>query len=353
MCPKTCTDRPAAGRPPLAALILAPALILGVFTADLIEPSDNVSICFAYTLPILLGVYLRSGSTFRLAAAATLASLVGSFIRPPEGGIAVSFVVNRVIAVAAQWLVAFLGEQRRRNFAIVQAHLAEERLAAETGRRFVQILTHEIATALTSIDGQGYRLIKLARTVEPDEIVARAGKIRDAAARLQGLVTRIRLAAEVGRGEIDLHREAIDARALLGPLATEHEGVRLTLDIRRPEPALFGDPALVYQAVANLVGNAVKYSAAPADIRITVAPSTVLTGMEIAVADRGAGIPPEEVARVCEPYYRAVNSAGIPGIGVGLYLVRHFAEAHGGGVTLESRPGAGTTVRLHLPGPVA
>lgn len=347
--PWTSVKQPPARWPLSAALILAPALILGVFTADLIEPTDNVSICFAYTLPILLGVYLGPGSTFRLAAAATLASLVGSFIRPPEGGIAASFVANRVIAVAAQWLVAFLVEQRRRNFAIVEAHLTEERRAAETGRRFVQILTHEIATALTSIDGQGYRLTKLAPALEPDEIVARAGKIRDAAARLQGLVARIRLAAEVGRGEIGLHHEMLNARELLDPLATDHEGARLILDIRQPEPALFGDRDLIYQAVANLVGNAVKYSPAPADIRITVAPSTVIAGTEIAVADRGSGIAPEESARVFEPYYRSGNSAGVPGIGVGLHLVRHFAEAHEGRVTLESHLGVGTTVRLHLP----
>ncbi|MBL7589996.1 hypothetical protein INQ07_24895, partial [Escherichia coli] len=79
-------------------LALALLLVVGVFTADLFEPADNVSICFAYTLPILLGVYMGPGSTFRLAALATAASLVGSFIRPPEGGIVLSFVVNRVIA---------------------------------------------------------------------------------------------------------------------------------------------------------------------------------------------------------------------------------------------------------------
>ena len=187
-------------------LALALLLVVGVFTADLFEPADNVSICFAYTLPILLGVYMGPGSTFRLAALATAASLVGSFIRPPEGGIVLSFVVNRVIAVAAQWLVAFLVEQRRRNHALVDARLTEERLVAETGRRFVQILTHEIATALTAIDGQGYRLGKLAQTIEPMDIIARSEKIRHAATRLKGLVERVRLAAEVGRGEILLNR---------------------------------------------------------------------------------------------------------------------------------------------------
>ena len=219
-------------------LALALLLVVGVFTADLFEPADNVSICFAYTLPILLGVYMGPGSTFRLAALATAASLAGSFIRPPEGGIVLSFVVNRVIAVAAQWLVAFLVEQRRRNHALVDARLTEERLVAETGRRFVQILTHEIATALTAIDGQGYRLGKLAQTIEPMDIIARSEKIRHAATRLKGLVERVRLAAEVGRGEILLNREAIEAVPFLEALVAEYEA-KLALE-RQQRDALDG-----------------------------------------------------------------------------------------------------------------
>ncbi|PJI55935.1 hypothetical protein CTI14_00890 [Methylobacterium radiotolerans] len=219
-----------------------------MFVADLIEPSDNVSICFAYTLPILLAVYAGPGSAYRLAALSTLASLVGSFVRPPTGGIEASFIANRVFAVGAQWLVAHVIEQRRRGRFLTETHLREEMRKAETGQRFVRILTHEIATALTSIDGQSYRLAKLARTVTPQEIVVRTDKIRHAAARLDAFVGRIRLASEVGQGELGVSRGAIDAAALLGPLASAYETARVILDVRVPEPALYGDSELIYQA---------------------------------------------------------------------------------------------------------
>ncbi|MBN6822391.1 signal transduction histidine kinase [Methylobacterium sp. PvP062] len=331
-------------------LALALLLVVGVFTADLFEPADNVSICFAYTLPILLGVYMGPGSTFRLAALATAASLVGSFIRPPEGGIVLSFVVNRVIAVAAQWLVAFLVEQRRRNHALVDARLTEERLVAETGRRFVQILTHEIATALTAIDGQGYRLGKLAQTIEPMDIIARSEKIRHAATRLKGLVERVRLAAEVGRGEILLNREAIEAVPFLEALVAEYEAAHVHIAVCVAEPTLHGDRVLIHQAVSNLVSNAIKYSPQPCAISIHAGRSALLDGSEITVADHGVGIALEELDRVFEPYYRAANSGGVPGLGIGLHLVRHFVEAHGGQVRIESQVDRGTTVHLHLPG---
>lgn len=329
---------------------LAIALIGCVFVADLIEPYDNVSICFAYTLPILLAVYAGPGSAYRLAALCALASLVGSFVRPPEQGIQLSFVANRVIAVAAQWLVAFLIEQRRRNHAVVERHLAEERHKAETGQRFVQILTHEIATALTSIDGQSYRLAKLAGTITPHDIVVRTDKIRQAAARLDAFIARIRLASEIGHGDIALARDAIHAGALLEPLVTAYDPARIRLDVRVPEPALYGDRDLIYQAASNLVSNAVKYSPAPADVLITVTRSERLDGTVIAVTDHGSGIPQEELDRVFEPYYRARNSSGIQGIGIGLHLVCRFVAAHGGEVQIESLVGSGTTVRLHLPG---
>lgn len=335
------------------AASLAALLIATVFLVDLIEPSDNVSVCFAYTLPILLAVYAGSGSAFRLAALSSLGSLVGSFVRPPVGGIEASFIANRVIAVSAQWLVAYVIEQRRRGRLLTEAHLREEMRKAETGQRFVRILTHEIATALTSIDGQSYRLAKLAQTVTPQDIIARTDKIRDAAARLDAFVMRIRLASEVGQGDLGVTRGTFEASSLLGPFTSAYETARVHLDVRLPEPALHGDGDLIYQAVSNLVSNAVKYSPTPAEVTVSVARSDRLDGVVIAVADRGPGIPEEEIDRVTEPYYRARNSGGIPGAGLGLHLVHRYVEAHGGELEIESGVGRGTAVRLHLPGAAA
>ncbi|MGU3540502.1 sensor histidine kinase [Methylobacterium sp. A54F] len=341
-------EAPAGG--PRWPLPLAGALILGILAADIATPADNVSICFAYTLPILLGVYARPRSAFALALASTLASLIGSFIRPPGGGIAVPFVANRGIAVTAQWLVAYLIEQRRRARALVEGHLEAERRKAETGRRFVQILTHEIATALTAIGGHSARLAKLAPGIAPAEIVARSEKIGQAAARLDALVNRIREAAEVGEGDLAPTPVPIEAGPFLAALQAEHGGEGgPNLILGADETVIHADRDLLYQAVSNLIGNAVKYSSAPAEVTVTVARSALTGGAAITVGDRGIGIAPDEVGRVLEPYYRARNSGGIRGLGLGLHLVRHTVEAHGGSVHIASTPGAGTRVSLHLP----
>lgn len=336
--------------PPRAVLLngLGFGLILGILAADIATPPDNVSICFAYTIPILIGVYTGPRSAYWLACATTLASLVGSFIRPPSGGIALSFVANRLIATGAQWLVAVLIEQHKRGRALVQAHLAAERRKAETGRRFVQILTHEMGSALTAIGGQSFRLSKLAGTISPPEIVTRAGKIGRAVARLDALATRIQLAAEVDDGHLRLDRTTIACNTFLDTLRAEHEAeTRLTL--RCEAGSLYGDPGLLYQALSNLVSNAVKYSPPHSPVQVTVARAPETGGTVISVTDQGSGIEADEVERVFEPYYRARNSGGIRGIGLGLHLVRHFVEAHRGRIEIESRPGLGTCVRLHLP----
>ena len=215
---------------------------------------------------------------------------------------------------------------------------------------FLRILTHEIATALTSIEGHSYRLSKLARTLTPKEIVTRSEKIRDAASRLDALVSRIQAASEVENADLVVSHEWIDTEAFLASIRGDYEGdpdVRLELKVN--QTGLYGDYDLLRQAVSNLISNAVKYSPKPADIAITVARSTMTGGVEIAIADQGRGIPADELERVFEPYYRARNAAGVQGLGLGLHLVKHFVEAHGGKVRIESQLASGTRVSMHFP----
>ncbi|PJI55934.1 hypothetical protein CTI14_00885 [Methylobacterium radiotolerans] len=96
-----------------------------------------------------------------------------------------------------------------------------------------------------------------------------------------------------------------------------------------------------------------KFSPPPALVTVSVARSERLDGTFIVVADCGPGIPKEEIDRVTEPYYRARNSGGIPGAGLGLHLVRRYVTAHGGELEIVSGAGRGTAVRLHLPGAAA
>jgi signal transduction histidine kinase len=142
-----------------------------------------------------------------------------------------------------------------------------------------------------------------------------------------------------------LVRDVVEAFAY--PLA--QQGFKVEVHVAPDLPEVPLDAEAVGQALANLVDNAIKYSADRKSLSVEGA----LEGdmLAIAVADEGIGIPPEEQRRIFEKFYRVGRSEtqGRRGSGVGLALVRHVAEAHGGRVTVESRPGAGSRFTLWIP----
>ncbi len=137
-----------------------------------------------------------------------------------------------------------------------------------------------------------------------------------------------------------LVREALEAFEY--PLG--QAGFRVEARVAPDLPEVVMDADAVGQALANLIDNAMKYSGERKTLRLG---AEVRDGrLALSVEDEGIGIPREEQARIFEKFYRAGRSdtQGRRGSGVGLALVRHVAEAHGGQVTVDSRPGAGQPV---------
>jgi signal transduction histidine kinase len=137
------------------------------------------------------------------------------------------------------------------------------------------------------------------------------------------------------------------ARAMQFPLA--QQGFRLHLFVQEELPELSADPDAIQQAILNLLTNAMKYSgdAREIDLRLGARNGDAV----IEVADHGLGITPDEQKHVFEKFYRAHSheSQLIAGTGLGLTLVAHIAEAHGGRVELQSSPGAGSTFSILIP----
>ena len=106
------------------------------------------------------------------------------------------------------------------------------------------------------------------------------------------------------------------------------------------------DPVQIQRVLANLIENALKYS--PPDVRVLVRLTATRKEAIIRVVDRGPGLAPGDEERVFEPFYRRAGD-GRSGAGLGLAIARGFAEANGGRVWAETRPGQGATFALALP----
>lgn len=326
-------------------------LMATVFVADIHTTPDHVTICFIYTAITFLSIFSFYRSAYIAAAIATLLSVLGSFANPPAEALVIVFFTNRAIAIASQWLVAILVTTRKDAEALIRADLAEQTTNAVTQRRFLDVLSHEIGTSLTTIDGQAFLLRR--SLDEADR--ARAEKIRGAVRHIQAIVQQVQLASEVGERVSDMRRVPVDLRRLVEDVFVDIDAgnVSVVADLSGLPDTIHADPDMLRQIVGNVLSNAIKFSASGGEVRISGTSSdgqAVLT-----VTDRGPGIAPDEREKVFQPYYRARNSRGVHGAGIGLYVARKFVENHQGTIRVEDAPDGGTSVTIILPvaGPAA
>ncbi|WP_238569883.1 sensor histidine kinase [Thermus thermophilus] len=221
----------------------------------------------------------------------------------------------------------------------------------ETGR-LLRLLLHEIKNPLMSVLGA----LELALETEglPEEAKELLEIAERSARRIQELLQKAQDYLKLGQG-VRLKSERVDLKALLRQAAEEvrplvrRKGIALRFTLPRGEAWVYGDPDWLYQAVLNVLSNAIKYTPEGGRVRVRL-----LVGRDrygIAVADTGPGIPKEEQDKVFEPFYRASTRGEVEGTGLGLALVKRVLEAHGGEVCLRSRLGRGSTFLLLLPRP--
>ncbi|HTL35974.1 MAG TPA: HAMP domain-containing sensor histidine kinase [Kofleriaceae bacterium] len=132
--------------------------------------------------------------------------------------------------------------------------------------------------------------------------------------------------------------------------AARHPGRKLEKVVDDAERAIECDPVLLRRALDNLLDNAAKYSEPDKPVKLAVQPNGP-TSVEFDIVDKGIGMSKDELDRAGTPFWRADGSRArrTGGIGLGLALARRIARAHGGDISLDSVPGRGTTVRLHVP----
>jgi signal transduction histidine kinase len=147
--------------------------------------------------------------------------------------------------------------------------------------------------------------------------------------------------------EVDLRRIVEQAVEAARPAAAKRE-IQLTANTSST-PSFEGDPHRLGQVVDNLLSNAIKFTPKGGEVSVRLGSSNGVAAIE--VTDTGTGIPEDEQEFLFDRLYRAPSAAAsaVPGVGLGLTIVKAIVDAHHGRVTLESEPGVGATFRVELP----
>jgi len=230
------------------------------------------------------------------------------------------------------------------------------RVLAKLQMEFAMGISHELRTPLTVIRVAADNIAS--GMMENTRHAQKYGQlIGDEARRLTDMVEQILTFARARSDGAELKSvapEQIVSRALTacGPVLRE-AGMVVERSVEPGLPEVQGDLNLIVDCVQNLINNAVKYAKAGGWVRVRAekAPDSGGSRIRIAVEDRGPGVAPEDLPHIFDPFYRgeAVRSSQIPGVGLGLSLVKRIVEAHRGTVTVESSAGSGATFFLYLP----
>jgi signal transduction histidine kinase len=249
--------------------------------------------------------------------------------------------VSRAAATAD--LLALRAELARLREELATAE-EQARAAADLDRlkeEFIAAASHELKPLLATLRGYSQLLLRRLQRPQPDlELLARL---------LDDLLDASRLQA----GHFPLRTAPCDlGECLDSVLARLDPGDRERVRVQLPDAPVAGnwEGARIQQVLANLVGNALKYS--PPETTVQVRVEWRDAHLQVGVIDSGMGIPPEELARLFQRFHRTPQAiaSGLPGTGLGLYLCRGIIEAHGGRLWAASEgAGHGATFQFTLP----
>jgi two-component system phosphate regulon sensor histidine kinase PhoR len=219
-------------------------------------------------------------------------------------------------------------------------------------RDFVANVSHELRTPLAA-------MMAVVETLEDgaldDPVEARAflGRLHGEVDQLTELVRELLELSRIESGQAEIHPEPTDPATLLQTAAArldalaQRNGVELRSSVPANLPTALADPPRINQVLANLLHNAIKFTPPGGQIELRAA----CRGDELAisVADTGVGIPPDDLDRVFERFFKSDRSRSSGGTGLGLAIAKHLIQAHGGRIWAESGGVRGTTFTFTLP----
>jgi len=272
-----------------------------------------------------------------------------------------------VLGVRAKDLTNFLSPEQRLTLAAFanQSALALERASLSEQARQAELLrateslqtallnsiSHDLRTPLVSITGALSSLDEDNGTLNVSSRRALIENARGEADRLNRLVGNLLNMTRIESGAIKLRLESEDIQDVIGTaleqLGSRLENHKVQVNIPMGFPLIPMDFTLIAQVLVNIFENAVKYS--PIDSTIEASAELLDEKIRIKIADRGAGIPFEDLTRIFDKFYRVQRPENVSGTGLGLSISKGIIEAHHGNIYANAREGGGTIITIELP----
>jgi two-component system sensor histidine kinase KdpD len=233
-----------------------------------------------------------------------------------------------------------------------KAHQTELLQAAEKLQTaLLNSISHDLRTPLVSITGALTSLDEQSNSLKEEYRKSLVVTAREEAERLNRLVGNLLSMTRIESGAIKLHLEPGDIQDAVGT-ALEQLGKRVTnheIKVNIPEdfPLVPMDFTLMVQVIVNVLENAVKYS--PRDSLIEVSADLLDQKARLQIADRGVGIPSEDLSRIFDKFYRVQRPESVSGTGLGLSISKGIVEIHNGQIYARRRDGGGTVITIELP----
>jgi signal transduction histidine kinase len=259
-------------------------------------------------------------------------------------------LVSRLLEIVRE-MALVVGEAER---ASAEREAKELRLISKLKTDWVSLTMHELRRPVGLIRGHLELLQDGTYGSIPSEAQSPLGQIAAGAHEIAHLLDGLAAVAKLRSRAGLLQRAPCRVSALVSDVvqSVEREAglkrVQILKRTPRPDLQVMADAERMRIALLNLLTNAIKY--APPDTTVTVQAAERPWEVAIAIADQGPGIDPSEANRIFEMHYRSQRLPDhLPGLGLGLYIVREIVELHGGRVTLQSAPGQGSVFAILLP----
>ncbi len=327
----------------IGLILLNTLLVAVVVQLDLARQGASLLVGNVFYMAVLTGVGLLAYLTYDYARSRRYYRELEAAAR--EEGALENALLLRSMATREHRLVRQALERAYRSYADA---LSLSKRAQERQLHQLQQWAHQMKTPIAVID--------LLAQAEPPAGGGRSdamASVREEAERLNGYVSMMLEAARLERFETDVRVRRVDAAAVARAAINEYRSAWIRYGVF---PKLIAEEAPYWVETdekwasfvcKQLLGNALKYSAAGGATRVEVRLSRVPEGVRLEVSDEGVGIPPEDAPRVFEPFFTGANGRLVPeSTGMGLYVAKEACDRLGHRLSIASRPGEGTTASV-------